>query len=282
MSRIEMNVVPMDWTQMELVMLFFGWEDCEPLHYWGPGVRDSYIIHYVHKGRGKVLMNDRQHMLTKGQGFLILPDTIVHYEADEADPWTYSWFGFKGVQAKAFMQRAQLNSDHPVFRARNEAALDGLYQEMVQVSGRSGADVFTQSLLYRLIAELIASSPEEEGKRQPSSTKEEYIRQAVRYMENRYSQKTSVLDIAQAVGLDRTYLSGLFKEKYGKPLQSFFLEYRMNRAAELLQSPMLSISEVAHSVGYTDPLLFSKMFKKVTGMSPKGARTKSAETSDAR
>lgn len=56
----------------------------------------------------------------------------------------------------------------------------------------------------------------------------------------------------------------------------------MNRAAELLQSPMLSISEVAHSVGYTDPLLFSKMFKKVTGMSPKGARTKSTETSDAR
>lgn len=129
-----------------------------------------------------------------------------------------------------------------------------------------------QSLLYRLMAELISSSPVEEEIGQLLSNKETYIRQAVQFMENRYSQRTSILDIAQAVGLDRTYLSGLFKERYGMSLQSFFLEYRMNRAAELLQNPGLSVSEVAHSVGYTDPLLFSKMFKRVTGVSPKGSR----------
>lgn len=275
MSRkVEMNVVPVGWTQMELVLLFFGWEACEPAHYWGPGVRDSYIVHYIHEGRGTVYMEGREYHLTQGQGFLILPDTVIHYEADSQEPWTYSWFGFKGVQAKAFLQRAQLSAEHPVFNAHDPDRMAHLYEDMLQATTRlrPGGDVLYQSLLYRLIAELISSSPDLEEESQLLSGKETYIRQAVQFMENRYSQRTSILDIAQAVGLDRTYLSGLFKERYGMSLQSFFLEYRMNRAAELLRNPALSVSEVAHSVGYTDPLLFSKMFKRVTGVSPKGSR----------
>jgi AraC family transcriptional regulator of arabinose operon len=272
MSPIEMNVVPTGWTQMELVLLFFGWEACDPAHYWGPGVRDSYVVHYIHEGRGTVYMEDQEYKLTQGQGFVILPDTLIHYEADPKEPWTYSWFGFKGVQAKAFMHRAQLSPEHPVYDAHDTNTMEHLYTEMVQASTRPGGDVLNQSLLYRLMAELISSSPVVEEEGQLLSNKETYIRQAVQFMENRYSQRTSILDIAHAVGLDRTYLSGLFKERYGKSLQSFFLEYRMNRAAELLQNPGLSVSEVAHSVGYTDPLLFSKMFKRVTGVSPKGSR----------
>ncbi|KAA2298984.1 helix-turn-helix transcriptional regulator, partial [Clostridioides difficile] len=150
-----------------------------------------------------------------------------------------------------------------IYDAHDTNTMEQLYTEMVQASTRPGGDVLNQSLLYRLMAELISSSPVEEEIGQLLSNKETYIRQAVQFMENRYSQRTSILDIAQAVGLDRTYLSGLFKERYGMSLQSFFLEYRMNRAAELLQNPGLSVSEVAHSVGYTDPLLFSKMFKRV-------------------
>ncbi|MCM3135943.1 AraC family transcriptional regulator [Paenibacillus polysaccharolyticus] len=277
MSRkVEMNVVSAGWTQMELVLLFYGWEACDPAHYWGPGVRDSYIVHYVHEGRGTVYMGDREYPLSEGQGFLILPDTVIHYEADAHEPWTYSWFGFRGVQAKAFMQRAQLSEEHPVFTAHDKHMMAVLYDEMLQAgtSSVAGGDVLHQSLLYRLMAALIASSPIKEEENPLLSTKETYIRQAVQFMENRYSQRTSILDIAQAVGLDRTYLSGLFKERYGKSLQAFFLEYRMNRAAELLRNPMLSVSEVAHSVGYTDPLLFSKMFKRVTGVSPKGSRVR--------
>ncbi|GGH71035.1 AraC family transcriptional regulator [Paenibacillus silvae] len=275
MSRkIEMNVVSAGWTQMELVLLFYGWEACDPAHYWGPGVRDSYIVHYIHEGFGTVYMGDREYRLTKGDGFIILPETVIHYEADAHEPWTYSWFGFKGVQAKAFMQRAQLSAEHPIFKARDPETMAHLYDEMVQAgaSPLPGGDVLHQSLLYRLIATLISSAPASAEDRRLLSTKETYIRQAVQFMENRYSQRTSILDIAQAVGLDRTYLSGLFKERYGKSLQAFFLEYRMNRAAELLRNPALSVSEVAHSVGYTDPLLFSKMFKRVTGVSPKGSR----------
>ena len=173
------------------------------------------------------------------------------------------------------MQRAQLSEEHPVFTAHDPDTLAELYDEMLQAGtspfregcAASKLVIPTDGGINRIFANQEEDNP-------LLSTKETYIRQAVQFMENRYSQRTSILDIAQAVGLDRTYLSGLFKERYGKSLQAFFLEYRMNRAAELLRNPMLSVSEVAHSVGYTDPLLFSKMFKRVTGVSPKGSRVR--------
>lgn len=174
MSRkVEMNVVPVGWTQMELVLLFFGWEACDPAHYWGPGVRDSYIVHYIHEGRGTVYMEGQEYHLTQGQGFVILPDTVIHYEADSQDPWTYSWFGFKGVQAKAFLQRAQLNAEYPVFNAHDPDIMAHLYDDMVQATTRlrPGGDVLYQSLLYRLIAELISSSPELEQRASSSLAK---------------------------------------------------------------------------------------------------------------
>ena len=77
MKRFEMNVVAADWTQVELIPLFFGWEVCEPNHYWGPGVRDSTIIHYVHEGRGTVIIAGKEYHLGRGQGFLIQPDILI-------------------------------------------------------------------------------------------------------------------------------------------------------------------------------------------------------------
>ena len=87
------------------------------------------------------------------------------------------------------------------------------------------------------------------------------IRSYYGFIESNYSQKITIQDIAAFVGLDRTYLSSLFKAKYGSSLQSFLVEYRMKRATELLASPELSISDISRSVGYTDPFIFSKMFK---------------------
>jgi YesN/AraC family two-component response regulator len=126
--------------------------------------------------------------------------------------------------------------------------------------------------LYRFFAELIAAVPETEAIPVITNSRESYIRKAIEFIEIHFSQKISVLDIAQYVGLDRTYLSGLFKEKLGQSLQIYLLHYRMNRAGELLKNGELTIGDISRSVGYTDPLLFSKMFKKINRVSPKRYR----------
>ncbi|MBO2944335.1 AraC family transcriptional regulator [Paenibacillus sp. F411] len=282
MSRLMVDMFhsPSD-NPLDLRLRFFGREECQPGHAWGPGLRDSYIIHFIHSGQGRFHIGEHSYDLQAGQGFMIPPATLVHYEADLEDPWIYSWYGFSGVQAKPLMQQAGMTVTQPIFDTRGgEPSEDGgfhtFHQELVEARDKRSRDVLSLSILYRLMAELIQCSPEQtpSSAAQPSSPKEAYIRQAVAYIENHYSQRVTVQDIADEVGLDRTYLSGLFKTRYGLPLQAFLLEYRMSRAAELLRNHALSVSDVSRSVGYTDPFLFSKMFKKATGLSPTSMRDK--------
>ena len=270
MSRINVTInsaMPPD--RLDLNLIFFGKEECLPNHSWGPGVRDTYILHHVHSGCGVFHSGHHSYSLSAGQGFLIEPGTIVHYQADELDPWTYSWVAFNGLSAKSFMRRAQLEATQLIYDAPRNPYFESFYDDLLAVHSERSSDVLSQSILYRLIAELISCSETSSEQSKPAPSRDAYINQAIGFIESNYSQKITIQDIAAFVGLDRTYLSSLFKAKYGSSLQSFLVEYRMNRATELLANPELSISDISRSVGYTDPFIFSKMFKKIIGQSPK-------------
>ncbi|WP_055106971.1 AraC family transcriptional regulator [Paenibacillus ihumii] len=272
MSRI--NIVHFNETfqnQMDLSLLFFGKEECLSGHAWGPGLRDCHIIHYIHEGAGRFHIGGQTYDLQSGHGFLIPPDVLVHYEADPVNPWTYSWIGFRGLHVKSLLQRSGLSLAYPIFQS-DSRLFEAFYDDLAAARLERGGDMLIQSIVYRIMAELISCSPKAAVEAKTSHPKEVYIRKAIEWIERSYSQKITVMDIARSVGLDRTYLSGLFKEQFGVSLQTFLLEYRMNRAIELLRNPDLAISDVSRSVGYTDPFLFSKMFKKVTGHSPRASR----------
>lgn len=259
----------------DLNLLFFGTEQCVARHAWGPGIRSSYILHYIHQGSGILRVNEVEYSLHAGQGFLIFPDTIMNYEADADDPWVYTWIGFRGMNAKSLMQRAQLTLDHPIYDSQGREWFQHFYQNLLANYNEPGEDMYAQGMLYQMVYELIACAPTATVPLRVAPSRERYLQQAIEYIENSYSQKISILDIAHAVGLDRTYLSGLFKAELGVSLQTFLVQYRMKRALELLHHSQLSISDISRSVGYTDPFLFSKMFKKTIGHSPKQTRTPS-------
>ena len=58
-----------------------------PCAYWGPGIRDDYIFHFVLSGRGYFEMGGKKHLITKGQSFLIYPGNTVNYYPDKEEPW---------------------------------------------------------------------------------------------------------------------------------------------------------------------------------------------------
>lgn len=273
MAKIEIMLVDQALNrQLDLNLLFHGREECEPLHTWGPGVRDSYIIHYVHSGKGTFRINGQTYELSAKQGFLIPPSVVVQYEADGEDPWIYTWLGFRGIQARSFMESAGLDETSPVFRVDDDSIFfETLHDELIAAKCRKSYELLFQSLLYRFLAELMECA-EASAIVSSSPSKEAYVHKAMEWIEHNYSQKITVQQIADYVGLNRTYLSSLFQEQYGLSLQTYLLHFRMKRAVALLRNRSLSVSDVSRSVGYTDPFLFSKMFKKVNGASPSRSR----------
>lgn len=88
--------------------------------------------------------------------------------------------------------------------------------------------------------------------------------------------------IAREVCLHPDYLSRLFKRVTGQSITDYILQARINLAKELLENTNMSVGEVAASVGYYNFSHFTKMFKKLTGSSPKDYRKKGHESAKAR
>ena len=87
------------------------------------------------------------------------------------------------------------------------------------------------------------------------------------YIQTSYAHKLSVELIATQIGLDRRYLSSLFKKKTGFTIQEFIVNTRLEESLRFLQQGY-TIQEAAQLCGYEDISNFSKMFKKKYGKSP--------------
>lgn len=257
----------------DLYLCFCGYAKCEPLHSFGPAVRPNYILHYILEGKGRYYVGDTQYELQAGQGFLIEPEVQTFYQADQSDPWTYLWVGFSGSHAKEYLKDIGINSRQLIFWCGYGDELKQLVINMLKNNTSSTTNQFLlESLLYSffsILAQDIDIIP-------TTSANEEnmYIRKAIEYIHNNYSNNIKVTDIADYVCIDRSYLYRLFRQNMDQSPQDYLANYRITRAAELLSITDLPIGGVALSCGYQDSLVFSKAFKLKRGLTPSQYRKK--------
>lgn len=82
----------------------------------------------------------------------------------------------------------------------------------------------------------------------------------------------TIQDIANKLSINRSYLTTIFKEYQQQSPKEYLLYIRMHRAKQLLENTKESIKVIAFSVGFSDPLYFSKAFKKYWDCSPREMR----------
>ena len=106
-----------------------------------------------------------------------------------------------------------------------------------------------------------------------SANKKYVVEQVVNYIEDHYSEKISLDQMAENMYLSPFYISRIFKNETGNAPIRHLINIRLEKAKELLENGYPgSIQEVAALVGYDDAYHFSKLFKKRYGLSPSQAR----------
>ena len=258
----------------ELYLCFCGYAKCKPLHSFGPAVRPNYILHYILEGKGVYQINGDTYELCAGQGFLIPPDVQTFYRADSEAPWRYLWVGFNGANVREYLKNAGLAGAEPVFTCGNGERLKEIVLEMLRRNTFGPHNEFKlQSLLldfFSVLAQTAASITDTEKRTDKSNL---YVKKAVEFIQNNYSNPIGVNDVAGYTAVSRSYLYRLFREATGKSPQEYLTAFRITRARELLSFTELSIESVALSCGYRDPLVFAKTFKNKTGKAPSEYRT---------
>jgi AraC-like DNA-binding protein len=94
------------------------------------------------------------------------------------------------------------------------------------------------------------------------------VKQAVAYLHQNYARALSRWEIADAVGVSEDYLSRVFNRELGLSPWDYLNRYRVLHAKTLLLNTSENIGSIARQVGFNDQAYFSRVFHKLTGMSP--------------
>ena len=92
------------------------------------------------------------------------------------------------------------------------------------------------------------------------------------HLQYHFHEPVSLEDLSQLTGLNPQYLSVLFKKETGRSVTAYIRDLRLSSARELLRSTSLTIGQIAETVGYEDPLYFSRVFQKEYRQSPRNYR----------
>ena len=92
------------------------------------------------------------------------------------------------------------------------------------------------------------------------------------YLDEHYTEKLTLDDLAEKFFINKFYLSKIFKETYGTTVNNYLISKRITRAKQLLRFTDMTVDEVGAAVGMGDANYFSRMFRKVEGISPREYR----------
>lgn len=254
-----------------------GSNKCEPSYSYTHTVVKRTIIHFVVSGRGHLVLNGKRFDVLPHQAFIIPEGIPTYYCADDNDPWEYIWFHIGGPKFPQILSEAGVTPENPVFVPTEHAEeIESLARDNLENYSR---EYYCIGNLYKICDYMREYSVNKKLKESNSTLY--YVKTTIAYIQLKYSEPINIEKIAFACGLNRSYLTRLFKKATGYSLQEYLTFYRMKMAVKLLSESDLNIQDIAAAVGYNDSFTFSKAFKRQFEKSPKDYRNSLKQSSPA-
>jgi AraC-like DNA-binding protein len=236
----------------------------------GPRQTPYCNMHFIREGQVQLFYGGQEVILRKGDIFCKFPNTTYSYQIVPSEkPLRMTWITFDGHQARQILAMTGFAEDKPYRRASVDKDMEIVLQQMFQwCKGDSRKQLMTMySLMYRIFSKLLPDKDHE-----PPHTPSDWVRKSLDFIHAYYAEKITVDDVAKYVRLHRTYLSKIFTKEVGVPPSRYLIQMRLDRGKQLLLESMLSVTEIALSVGYPDIYSFTRAFTRRFGLSPGGVR----------
>ena len=234
--------------------------------HWGPGQRDKYQLHLVYSGKG--YLNGIP--LSMGQGFISTPKTPEHYYQDKEHPWSYIWLT---SYDKAVYEIFKLfNADKNNIFNFNPKCIPILEDLAQFIRGNHLKTVNTSKLLEYFLKVLNTNLKIQVSPAVNSSNADMYFDFCVNYISTNIYKPLSISELTEVLGISQPYLYNIFKQKTGKSPKDYITDYKLAEAKRLLLETNLSITEISNSIGFNNPLVFSRFFSSKENVSPRNFR----------
>lgn len=236
---------------------------------------EDYVICVIVSGNGILTYDEQSGKLDQGDAFLVCPGEKYIYTPLSQSLSTRVWLVFSGKGIEVLLGQMGFSRENRIVNLSSTSNIETMIDEILCSKEMSVIDELKrQSSFYSILASLIKFS---QGKIEVKEEKIEslYVKKAIELIETNYSKKLKVQDIANQIGINRSYLTNLFKKTIGTSPQNYLIDCRLEKSAQLLRETQNSMVDIALEVGYSDSLAYSKAFKQKYGMSPSEYRKKS-------
>jgi AraC-like DNA-binding protein len=230
----------------------FVWEQIAP----------GISLHAVTAGSGTVICDGCPCPAKAGDLFVFRKGSRYRYYDEPSKPWKYIYIALAGSKADRCMDLAGFSGERPVRPLTPLhpfwAGLHRLHQEFQQNRTSGVAPV---SAAWELFELLIRPNVTNSNKENPVDTARHLIESSPQAL-------TNVNDLASALNISRVTLFRCFRDRYGISVKEFMEQIRFERIEPLLKQSARPIQEIARIAGFSDPLYFSRAFRKRYGMPP--------------
>ncbi|MBQ9967864.1 MAG: helix-turn-helix domain-containing protein [Oscillospiraceae bacterium] len=234
---------------MDINPLLAGWAtdwDCTPK--WSKTQPVHMTLYYIKRGSFTLVRQNGTYDVHAGQCFFVpLKDRSTYTTGTPGETYDFCWVGFSGTLSHRF--------------ADISAPMDVPEDQLLHLKELQSFEPHTA---YDLAADLLClRSVILDGE----ETRCDYIQHILDYIQSAYMHPITVESLAAQVGLDRSYLSRLFKQKTGQTLQAYLQLVRIYQAKTLLIQGC-SVKEATYQCGFGDVKNFHKVFLRHEGLTP--------------
>ncbi len=133
------------------------------------------------------------------------------------------------------------------------------------MSGRLYGELLGTALAARLVQNYAGSKPEFKANGLPQSQ----LERVIDYMKANLTQDLSILDLATLTSMSESHFSRSFKQSVGIAPYQYLMQQCVERAKQLLEKQSIAISTIALACGFANQTHLTKVFRQMTGMTPK-------------
>jgi AraC-like DNA-binding protein/quercetin dioxygenase-like cupin family protein len=250
----------------KLIVVCGGREHCQPGYRIDRSNFPFYSIEFVARGKGTVILGDKKNTLFAGKVFSYGPD-IAHIMTNETEmPLVKYFVDFTGPDASKMLRKfgpapgntTQVSSPEVIIRIFEDLIKNGQ-------NGSSYTPLLCTAILQQLILKIAETSIIENTRKSAAFYTYQKSREII---QKNCLTLRSLGKIAEECNIDNAYLCRLFKRFDNQSPYQYLMQMKMNLAAKRLQSPDSSVKEVAQEFGFSDPFNFSRVFKRIFGISP--------------
>lgn len=228
----------------------------------------SYLFFVVEKGSGELEYQGARWQLKAGDCvFLDCQKGYLHRSSEEL--WTLRWTHFYGPNMGGIYRKYVERGGKPSFTPEEPAQFTAILQEL-QVLAASDEYIRDMKIYEKLTAllTLLMAESWQPGEQKRSIRRRQNLQEIKEYLDNHYAEKITLDDLAERFYINKFYLTRIFKEQFGVPVNGYLLQLRITHAKQLLRFTDWTIERVGQECGMDDPNYFARAFKKIEGTTP--------------